>query len=224
MWVNERTFLVAGDRTDLMEITPGGDLIVENADNDGMDFVCFSVNSVGSDMSRAEVRTSDKPQKEIGVGSGGVVERLEGGVEINHVGGTSPNSIRVSWRLTSPRTDTSRVDGFYVLYRQKDNPEIIGFTSLTVLHAAATSYVVNRLLPYTEYEFLVIPFQRGSPGEASSLHKAHTMEVRPIGSPTGLRWRQVNTSSVEISWRPMEEESFKGVPKGYQARPQPMYF
>ena len=53
----------------------------------------------------------------------------------------------------------------------------MGFTSLTVLHAAATSYVVNRLLPYTKYEFVVIPFQRGSPGAASALVEAYTMAV-----------------------------------------------
>ena len=53
----------------------------------------------------------------------------------------------------------------------------VGFTSLTVLHAAATSYVVNRLLSYTNYEFVVIPFQRGSPGAASALVEAYTMAV-----------------------------------------------
>ena len=56
----------------------------------------------------------------------------------------------------------------------------MGFTSLTVLHAAATSYVVNRLLPYTKYEFIVIPFQRGSPGAASALVEAYTMAVSRI--------------------------------------------
>ena len=60
---------------------------------------------------------------------------------------------------------------------QANPAEEVGFTSLTVLHAAATSYVVNRLLPYTKYEFVVIPFQRGSPGAASALVEAYTMAV-----------------------------------------------
>ena len=60
---------------------------------------------------------------------------------------------------------------------QANLAEEVGFTSLTVLHAAATSYVVNRLLPYTKYEFVVIPFQRGSPGAASALVEAFTMAV-----------------------------------------------
>ena len=65
----------------------------------------------------------------------------------------------------------------YCFFLQANPAEEVGFTSLTVLHAAATSYVVNRLLPYTKYEFVVIPFQRGSPGAASALVEAYTMAV-----------------------------------------------
>jgi hypothetical protein len=45
---------------------------------------------------------------------------------------------------------------------------ISGFTSITVLHAAATSYVVNRLEPFTPYEFLVVPFFKGLSGTLSN--------------------------------------------------------
>ena len=134
------------------------------------------------------------------------------------VNGISPTSIKVSWKL-----DVGKVDGFYILYRPKIG-EPPGFTSITVLHAAATrycnrntfwhkysynirifSYVVNRLTPHTPYEFLVIPFRRGLSGESSALIEAWTLEARPAEPPTELRWYQVNTSSVDIVWKPLEK-------------------
>ena len=81
------------------------------------------------------------------------------------------------------------------------------------------SYVVNRLTPHTPYEFLVIPFRRGLSGESSALFEAWTLEARPIESPSDLRWYQVNTSSIDIVWKPLEQVQFRGVPIGYQVKP-----
>ena len=39
------------------------------------------------------------------------------GVIIQTAEGTSPTSIRVSWRLTHPHEDLANVDGFYILYK-----------------------------------------------------------------------------------------------------------
>jgi hypothetical protein len=218
IWMHEeeRTFLLPGDQAGNLEVTGEATLLVTDPGSD-MQLVCFAVNYVGSAMSRSRLKTSSA--SEIGVTaegvSGGRVP-LHGGAQIMTVTGVTPTSIRVSWRLTHPLQDMANVDGFYVLYRQYGVLPEVGFTSLTVLHAAATSYVVNRLLPYTKYEFIVIPFQRGSPGSASALVEAHTMAVRPIGAATDLDWRQVNGSSVEIRWSPVSDEDFRGVPMGYR--------
>ena len=69
-------------------------------------------------------------------------QTLPPSVEIQQVFGASSTSIKVSWRLTASEV-VSIVDGFYILYRSCIG-EPPGFTSITVLHAAATSYVVNR--------------------------------------------------------------------------------
>ena len=126
-------------------------------------------------------------------------------VHIQNVQGTSSSSIKVSWKLdntggiqSSSSSNTNQVntaevntvDGFYILYRSCIG-EPPGFTSITVLHAAATSYVVNRLEPYTPYEFLVIPFHRGLSGKPSALHRAQTLEARPNLAPIQLQWYQV---------------------------------
>ena len=77
-------------------------------------------------------------------------------VQILNVQGISSSSIKVSWKLAASievNTEVNTVDGFYILYRSCIG-EPPGFTSITVLHAAATSYVVNRLEPFTPYEFL----------------------------------------------------------------------
>lgn len=88
--------------------------------------------------------------------SGGSSRRplLEGGLGITEAAGVSPTSVRVSWRLVEPE-EVRLVDGFYILYRLSDSAAAtsslgnVGFTSITVLHAAATSYAIHRLQPFT---------------------------------------------------------------------------
>ncbi|TRY78393.1 hypothetical protein TCAL_08987 [Tigriopus californicus] len=218
MHEDERTFLLPGDSTDILEVTPRGQLIVQEVFYP-MQFICFAVNIVGSTMAKSQISVKSE-SLELGLSATNLKKRsrdqLQGGVEILEIGGQSPTSIRVAWRLTHPSTDLNLVDGFYILYREADHPEHFSFTSLTVLHAAATSYVVNRLMPFTKYQFVVIPFQRGSAGQASPLIEAFTEEIKPTHAPTHLNWRQVNASSIEIRWDPLNEEKFKGVPQGYQ--------
>ena len=59
-------------------------------------------------------------------------------------------------------------------------------------------YVVNRLDPYTPYEFLVIPFHRGLSGKPSALHRAQTLEARPHLAPIHLQWYQVFIHSPQF--------------------------
>ena len=85
--------------------------------------LCSNAND-GGGSSEGRISTSEPPSKISGLS----------------VFGISPTSIKVSWKL-----DSGKVDGFYILYRPRSSGEPPLFTSITVLHAAATSYVVNRL-------------------------------------------------------------------------------
>ena len=78
------------------------------------------------------------------------------------------------------------------------------------------SYVITRLHPYTPYEFIVVPFRRGFSGEPSALFVAWTLEARPAQAPTDLKWYQVNTSSIDVTWKPFAATVFRGKPLGYQ--------
>ena len=78
------------------------------------------------------------------------------------------------------------------------------------------SYVITRLLPYTPYEFIVVPFRRGLSGEPSALFEAWTLEARPSQAPTDLKWYQVNSSSINVNWKPISTSQFRGRPLGYQ--------
>jgi hypothetical protein len=88
---------------------------------------------------------------------------------------------------------------------------------------SAFSYVVNRLEPYTPYEFLVVPFYRGLSGQPSALYKAMTLEAKPVESPAQLAWYQVNASTVDILWKPISPLNFRGKPVGYQVRTISLY-
>ena len=78
------------------------------------------------------------------------------------------------------------------------------------------SYVITRLHPFTPYEFIVVPFRRGLSGEPSALFEAWTLEARPSQAPSDLSWYQVNSSSIDVTWRPILKSQFRGRPLGYQ--------
>ena len=78
------------------------------------------------------------------------------------------------------------------------------------------SYVITRLQPYTPYEFIVVPFRRGLSGEPSALFEAWTLEARPAQAPSDLKWYQVNSSSIDVTWKPILKSQFRGRPLGYQ--------
>ena len=233
LWMQERdrTVLLPGDRTESgLGVTPRGSLRISNAQISSS-YVCLASNVVGSAMARTNVivvaskadadqmrlmQTQRKNQIFLQD-----LNETPARVSSLTVFGLSSSSIKVSWKLA---LDSShRVDGFYILYRPKIG-QPPGFTSITVLHAAATSYVVNRLEPHTPYEFLVVPFRRGLSGQPSPLYEAWTMEARPSHFPTNLRWYQVNSSSVDIVWKPLKREQFRGEPLGYQVRSQSVDF
>lgn len=44
------------------------------------------------------------------------------------------------------------------------------------------------------------------------------LQVRPIGVPAEVEWRQVNESSIEIRWKQVKEDEFRGPPFGYRVR------
>ena len=76
--------------------------------------------------------------------------------------------------------------------------------------------MITRLQPYTPYEFIVVPFRRGLSGEPSALFEAWTLEARPSQAPSDLNWYQVNSSSIDVTWRPILKSQFRGRPLGYQ--------
>ena len=200
LWMRERdrTVLLPGDRTDTgLEVKGDGALSITNIRATST-YVCLVANIVGSAVARATVS--------LGTRMGEMIDSNDepSAVSIEKLQGISPNSIKVSWELTSG--SEANVDGFYILYRSCIG-EPPGFTSITVLHAAATSYVVNRLDPFTPYQFMVIPFYRGLSGQPSALYKAQTLEARPLVAPMDLDWIQVRTIIRRLSLFELERDS-----------------
>lgn len=196
LWMRERdrTVLLPGDRTDTgLEVKADGALSLTNIRATST-YVCLVANVVGSSSARSTVSLGTRMGEMLDDGQ----ESLPN-VEIHDVYGASSTSIKVSWKLALA---SEAVDGFYILYRSCIG-QPPGFTSITVLHAAATSYVVNRLDPFTPYEFMVIPFHRGLSGQPSALHKARTLEARPLLAPTDLKWFQVRSNFLPNHRFPM---------------------
>ena len=93
---------------------------------------------------------------------------------------------------------------------------VVSIISFLLLQIFFNSYVITRLQSYTPYEFIVVPFRRGLSGEPSALFEAWTLEARPSQAPSELKWYQVNSSSIDVTWRPILKPQYRGRPLGYQ--------
>ena len=152
LWMHEkdRTVLLPGDRTDSgLEVTDRGFLKIQSVKSSST-YVCMAVNVVGAAMARAYLIVESSSKKTY-LGPRTYDEQSNApSIQALQVHGISSSSIKVSWRLAPASSaphhvrhlEAEEVDGFYILYRPSvGSPP--GFTSITVLHAAATRCVRN---------------------------------------------------------------------------------
>lgn len=66
-----------------------------------------------------------------------------------------------------------------------------------------TSHIISSLSPGTTYEVFVVPFYREIEGQPTSAMRRTTLPAPIVTIPTGVHYRQVNSSTVRIGWDPL---------------------
>ncbi|XP_037789931.1 roundabout homolog 1-like [Penaeus monodon] len=144
------------------------------------------------------------------------------------------SSMKITWKVTG---ENSKFEGVYVHYRPRRSlhalhlsPQVespptytsppssyyIPWDTVTVMNAGASSYVLTRLIPNTEYEVFLVPFVRTEEGFPTALRVNTTHQDAPAGPPQDVSVHLVNLTHASVTWRPPEADLQHGVITGYQ--------
>ena len=75
-----------------------------------------------------------------------------------------PTSVKITWNSAA-----EYVEGFRIWFRARDGDDPAGLKSIKVTHSQLSSFVINRLRPFTAYDVFVQPFYREILGEPSQV-------------------------------------------------------
>lgn len=119
-------------------------------------------------------------------------------------------AIQLSWKR---KKDEPLIQGYYIKWRGP--PLTPQQTFINVTSSLVESAIVNGLKPFTTYEFFMIPYHRTVQGMPSNSMDGTTKESVPTSSPTDVRVRMLNMTTLRISWRSPPSEGLNGILKGY---------
>ena len=169
-------------------VTSDGALRIESpSTEDSGHYACAAINAVGATIARSHLTVFDENKPEAAENEGiadleaeearlALLERTIGQIDAAAVG---PNSIKITWSLGS-QEDNKYVDGFRLHYRRRRTDRYESFKSADI-DSSVTSFTVNGLEEYVEYEVFVLPMHGRISGQPSHIRLARTHQVRVTG-------------------------------------------
>uniref|UniRef100_A0A0N4Z9L2 Roundabout homolog 1-like n=1 Tax=Parastrongyloides trichosuri TaxID=131310 RepID=A0A0N4Z9L2_PARTI len=131
-------------------------------------------------------------------------------IKLEEVRVLNSTAIQLTWKR---RKDEPLIQGYYIKWRGP--PLTPQQTFINVTSSLVESAVVNGLKPFTTYEFFMIPYHRTVQGMPSNSMDGTTKESVPTSSPTDVRVRMLNMTTLRISWRAPPTEGLNGILKGF---------
>ena len=191
-----------------------------NVENTGH-YACVVVNEVGSAMARSHLFIYDgssaklSPDTDIFQDSNEArLATAEQGVKIKSAFALDPNTVKVTWEFIAAH---KYVQGYKVWFKKSVDPSS-RFTSVSVSHPEADSFVITGLEEHTEYDIFVQPFYKGVLGRPAPVKRTQTHMSAPSGAPVISEARFVNETVVYLAWRDLNEEDKNGPLTSYEVR------
>ncbi|CAJ0583866.1 unnamed protein product, partial [Mesorhabditis spiculigera] len=131
-------------------------------------------------------------------------------IRLEEVKTINATAVRLFWKR---RKMDDLIQGYYIKWK---GPTATLNQWVNVSGANTESYVVGGLLPFTNYEFFVIPYHRQVQGTPSNSMDAITAEAPPSLPPTDVKIRMHNMTTLKIGWRPPPPDGMNGILKGFQ--------
>jgi hypothetical protein len=109
------------------------------------------------------------------------------------------------------------VQGYRVWFKRTSDPSS-RFSSVSVSHPEADSFVITGLDEHTEYDLFVQSFYKGVLGRPSHVKRTLTHMSAPSGAPVISEARFVNETVIYLAWRDLNDEDKNGPITGFEVK------
>ena len=212
-----------------------GSLTIKQASvKDSGHFTCFVLNRVGSEMANSHVFVYDAKDFEANSVPGSSLDNVklyeqergtsdemnqarkvlaESATNVLSAYAVSSSSIKLIWNF---ETDQPKLlSGFRIWFKQANDPNEL-FKFVEVAHPEVSSYVLNRLREFTDYEIFIQPFYKTVSGVTSRLLNIQTHPALPSTAPVLIESRLMNASTIFLAWSDLNEREANGQLEGYE--------
>ncbi|PAV85387.1 hypothetical protein WR25_09826 [Diploscapter pachys] len=132
-------------------------------------------------------------------------------IKLEEIKTINSTAVRLFWKR---RKVEDLVDGYYIKWRGPPRTAVDQYVNVS--GAQTESYVVSGLMPFTNYEFFVIPYHKSIQGAPSNSMDALTAEAPPSLPPEDVQVRMLNLTTLRISWKAPKLDGINGILKGFQ--------
>lgn len=121
-----------------------------------------------------------------------------------------------------PRFDllNGQIRGYYVGYKAVNGSGHYVYKTVTpsILSDSPYTLILSALQPFTEYAIILQAFNSVGAGPRSDEIFVSTFESSPSGAPTDIKCEAISSTSLKISWHPLQAPKTNGNLLGYRVR------
>lgn len=126
---------------------------------------------------------------------------------------TTSTSIHLTWKNVA---EHSAIKGYVILYKEVNKKFHTDTTKSVLPHQNST--VLEGLKMFKNYTIRVFAFTRSGNGVPSEAHNVRTQEDVPSEPPPDSVVKSTSSSTINVSWRPINPAFIHGILVGYEVR------
>ena len=127
----------------------------------------------------------------------------------------SISSVIIQWKPPLEADWNGVLLGYMIRYKPRGYPDnTLSYENVT--NYLVTSFQLNDLIVFQEYEIAVAAYNAKGTGVYSGYVSVRTREGKPETAPTDLSLMPVNSTAIKVTWMPPDPGFINGINQGYK--------
>ncbi|XP_069695045.1 protein sidekick isoform X3 [Periplaneta americana] len=127
----------------------------------------------------------------------------------------SPSEIITQWQPPLEEHRNGQILGYVIRYRLYGYIES-PWTSRNITNEAQRNFLIKELITWKDYEIQIAAYNNMGVGVFSDGVKIKTKEGVPEAPPVNIRAEPINSTAVQVWWKPPDPQKINGINQGYK--------